>query len=85
MSALSVNSSNNNWLFKYKLYHIPFWCVYHYLWWLLAVGDPLKAAHSMFFSAYTVKILAYVVFQALAVYFNLYILIPRYLEKNRLT
>ncbi|HMG10428.1 MAG TPA: histidine kinase [Mucilaginibacter sp.] len=85
MSALSVNSSNNNWLFRYKLYHIPFWCVYHYLWWLLAVGDPLKAAHSMFFSAYTVKILAYVVFQALAVYFNLYFLIPRYLEKNRLT
>jgi two-component system LytT family sensor kinase len=85
MSALSVNSSNNNWLFKYKLYHIPFWCVYHYLWWLLAVGDPLKAAHSMFFSAYSVKILAYVVFQALAVYFNLYFLIPRYLEKNRLT
>ncbi|MDN5286947.1 MAG: sensor histidine kinase [Mucilaginibacter sp.] len=85
MSALSINTSNQSWLFKYKLYHIPFWCVYHYLWWLLAVGNPITAASSMFFSAYSVKILAYVIFQALAVYFNLYFLIPRYMEKDRLT
>jgi len=85
MSTLTADKLNQNWLFKYKLYHIPFWCVYHYFWWVIAVGDPLVAASSMFFSAYTVKILFYVIFQALAVYFNLYFLIPRYLEKNRLT
>ncbi|MDR6941436.1 sensor histidine kinase [Mucilaginibacter pocheonensis] len=85
MSALSTNISTKSWLFKYKLYHIPFWCVYHYMWWLLAVGNPVVAASSMFFSAYSVKILSYVIFQALAVYFNLYFLIPRFLEKNRLT
>jgi sensor histidine kinase YesM len=85
MITLQADRLNQNWLFKYKLYHIPFWCVYHYFWWVIALGDPLAAASSMFFSAYTVKILFYVIFQALAVYFNLYFLIPRYLQKDRLT
>ncbi|GGM90879.1 histidine kinase [Dyadobacter beijingensis] len=66
-----------------KLYHIPFWLVYHYLWWVVAMGNPLKAAESILFSPYAVKFLFYVVFQAVAVYFNLYYLIPRYLEKGR--
>lgn len=67
-----------------KLYHIPFWLVYHYLWWVVAMGNPWKAAHSILFSPYAVKFVFYVVLQAIAVYFNLYYLIPRYLEKGRL-
>ncbi|WP_353719782.1 histidine kinase [Dyadobacter sp. 676] len=66
-----------------KLYHIPFWLIYHYLWWVVAMGNPLKAAESILFSPYAVKFVFYVVLQAVAVYFNLYYLIPRYLEKGR--
>lgn len=76
---------SQNWLFKYKLYHIPFWCLYHYLWWTIAMGNPLKAADSILFSVGAVKYGFYVVFQAIAVYFNLYFLMPRYLENNRFT
>jgi len=67
-----------------KLYHIPFWLAYHYLWWVVAMGNPWKAAHSILFSPYAVKFVFYVVLQAVAVYFNLYYLIPKYFEKGRL-
>jgi hypothetical protein len=80
-----MERSGQHWLFKYKLYHIPFWCLYHYLWWTVALGNPLKAADSIFFSVGAVKYGFYVVFQAITVYFNLYFLMPRYLEKNRFT
>lgn len=80
-----MERSTENWLFKYKLYHIPFWCLYHYLWWTIAIGNPLKAADSIFFTVGAVKYGFYVVFQAIAVYFNLYFLMPRLLEKNRFT
>lgn len=71
-----------NWLFKYKLYHIPFWMLYNYLLWALALNSPTAAAADIFFSVYFVKYLFYVIFPAFAVYFNLYFLIPRYLEKG---
>jgi two-component system LytT family sensor kinase len=85
MNRLSVDTLNQNWLFKYKLYHIPFWCVYHYFWFTIAVANPVVAAKSMFFSAYSVKILAYVIFEAIAVYFNLYYLMPRFMKRDKLT
>ncbi|SDF42021.1 GHKL domain-containing protein [Dyadobacter soli] len=66
-----------------KLYHIPFWLVYHYLWWVVAMGNPWKAAESILFSPYAVKFAFYVALQAVAVYFNLYYLIPKYLEKGK--
>lgn len=68
-------------LYKYKLYHLPFWFVYHYLWWSLSSG-PLEAANNIFFSPYTLKFSFYVIFQAAGVYFNLYYLIPKFLEKG---
>jgi len=74
----------NSWFFRYKLYHIPFWCLYHYLWWTVAIGNPVKAASSIFFSPYSVKYIFYVVFEAAAVYFNLYYLIPKFLERKRM-
>jgi LytS/YehU family sensor histidine kinase len=46
------------------------------------MGNPLKAADSLL-SPFFIKYSFYVIFQALAVYFNLYFLIPRYLEKSR--
>ncbi|GAB3919685.1 sensor histidine kinase [Larkinella terrae] len=84
MNALALNRSNGNWFFKYKIYHIPFWFLYNYLWWVVAVGNPYKAVEGIFFSPYFIKFLFYFVFQAIGAYFNLYVLIPKYLEKNRL-
>jgi two-component system LytT family sensor kinase len=76
-------TTSQNWLFKYKLYHIPFWMLYNYLLWALAIDSPYRAAQELFFSAYFVKGFFYMIFPAFAVYFNLYFLIPRYLQKGR--
>ncbi|SHH16013.1 GHKL domain-containing protein [Chryseolinea serpens] len=76
--------SKFDWFFKYKLYHIPFWFAYHYCWWTVTIGSAWNAASNILsFSPYTVKYCFYVVFQAIGVYFNLYFLIPRFLEKGR--
>ena len=82
-SESNYQSITESWFYKYKLYHIPFWCIYHYLWLVVAFGNPLKAAADIFYSPGGVKYIFYVVFAALGVYFNLYFLIPRYLEKRR--
>ncbi len=74
-----------NWFIRYKLYHLPFWVLYHYAWWVIATGDLVEAAHSVFLSSYAIKFFFYVIFQALAVYINLYYLIPKYLEKGKFT
>ena len=68
---------------KTRLYHIPFWILYNYLWGVVAVGNPIKAASHIFYLPYTVEFFFYVIFQASAVCFNLYFLIPRFLEKSR--
>ena len=44
--------------------------------------NPLAVAGNLY-SPYGLKTLFYIVFQAVAVYFNLYYLIPTYLEKSR--
>lgn len=80
---MPLTKSKYDWLFKYKLYHLPFWFAYHYLWWTLAIGSVWEVAHSIFFSLSSIKFAFYVAFQALGVYFNLYFLIPRFLEKGR--
>ena len=85
MAALSNSSLNQNWFFRYKLYHLPFWFVYHYLWWIVTLGNPVKVFHTIVLLPFALKYSFYVIFQALAVYVNLYFLIPRYLEKSRFT
>jgi sensor histidine kinase YesM len=57
--------------------------LYNYLFWALAIGSPYEAAHEMFFSVFFAKSFFYTIFPAFAVYFNLYFLIPRYLQKGR--
>jgi len=71
------------WLIKYKLYHIPFWFAYHIMWWTLTIGSVSAVVHNIFFSPYSIKFLFYVIFQALGVYFNLYYLMPKFLEKGK--
>ncbi|AXT50355.1 sensor histidine kinase [Aquimarina sp. BL5] len=70
-------------LYRYKVHHLLFWFVYHYMWWAIGIGSVKEAAYNIFFSPYNVKFLFYFVFQAAAVYFNLYYLIPKFLEKRK--
>lgn len=70
-------------IFKYKLYHLPFWFLYNYLWWAISIDGPVEAARAIFFSPFSVKFSFYVIFETLAVCFNLYFLIPKYLERSR--
>jgi two-component system, LytTR family, sensor kinase len=72
-----------NWFIKYKLYHIPFWLAYHIVWWTVAIGSITAVLHNIFFSAYSIKFLFYVFFEAVGVYFNLYYLMPKFLGKGK--
>ncbi|MBD2703730.1 histidine kinase [Spirosoma sp. BT702] len=85
MRALSYNQLSQSWFFRYKLYHLPFWFLYHYISWVITWGNPVAVLQTIVILPYTLKYSFYVIFQALAVYFNLYFLIPRYLEKSRFT
>ncbi|WP_371729447.1 sensor histidine kinase [Chitinophaga sp. SYP-B3965] len=76
-------SSKYHWFFKYKLYHLPLWFIYHCMWWTLMIGSVSAVANNILYTPYSIKFLFYVVFQAVGVYFNLYFLIPRFLEKGR--
>lgn len=78
----NLSPARAHWFFRYKLYHIPFWIVYHYIWWVVALGNPVKVAEALFTTS-VFKFLFYVLWQALAVYFNLYFLVPRFLEKGK--
>jgi len=73
----------HNWFYKYKLYHLPFWFGYHFLWWTLRLGSPLAVLDSLTHPTAAVKFFFYMIFQMIAVYFNHYFLIPRFLEKGR--
>ena len=68
---------------QFKLYHLVFWFLYHYFWWALTSGSAIEAANNIFFSDYTTKFVFYVVMQALGVYFNLYYLIPKFLQQGK--
>ncbi len=80
---MAFKAQKQNWFIRYKLYHIPFWMLYNYVLWALTVDSAYEAAHEIFFSVFFVKSFFYVIFPAFAVYFNLYFLIPRYLETGR--
>jgi sensor histidine kinase YesM len=53
------------------------------MWWTLITGDIREVAYSIFTTPYSLKFAFYFIFQATGVYFNLYFLIPRFLEKGR--
>lgn len=77
---MESNSPNQHWFFKYKIYHIPFWIAYHTLWMVIHSGGKYDEMFAYLFGgSIPVKFLGYIFFQAFAVYFNLYFLIPKYL------
>lgn len=78
-----MNVSRFHWIIQYKVYHLPFWFVYHYVWWTITIGSPWAAINNILFSPYSIKYCFYAVFQAIGVYTNLYLLIPRLLERGR--
>ncbi len=83
MTATTYQRLINSRFYRWKLYHIPFWFIYHYLWISVAFANPIKAASNIFETPYSIKYIFYVAFEALAVYFNLYFLMPRFLEKRK--
>jgi two-component system, LytTR family, sensor kinase len=80
---MQFSGPDQHWFIKYRLYHIPFWFLYNYLWWAITINSPSQAAWAIFFSPFATKFTFFVVFETLANYFNLYFLIPRLLEKQR--
>lgn len=74
-----MKSFAESWFVKYKVYHLLFWMVYHYAWSFINHGIILELG-VIFTSP---KFAFYVIFQATAVYFNLYFLLPRFLEKGK--
>ncbi|WP_044239855.1 sensor histidine kinase [Flexithrix dorotheae] len=79
-----IGARNHNWIFRYKLHHLIFWFCYHFMWWLVFEnGDAVKTVNNISYPPYAIKFSFYVIFQALGVYFCLYFLIPKFLEKGR--
>lgn len=78
-----MSQLKTNWFYRYKLYHLPFWFTYHFMWWTLRIGSPIDVLASLALPHAAFKFSFYLVFQAAAVYFNLYFLMPRFLEKGR--
>jgi two-component system, LytTR family, sensor kinase len=72
-----------HWFFRYKLYHIPFWFVYSYLWWVVYTGKPIQVLQWLTSTPAAIKFGFYYIFEMAAICFNLYFLIPRLLEKGR--
>ena len=68
---------------RFKLHHILFWAFYHFAWWTIFSGSLSEVFESIATPHGVVKYSGYVLYQALGVYFCLYVLIPKYLEKGR--
>ncbi|WP_341227800.1 histidine kinase [uncultured Arcticibacterium sp.] len=73
--------SNTSWVVKYKLYHLPFWLVYHLAWTSIYIGN-FEDVVAYLGSINSIKLYFYVVFQVIGVYVNLYYLIPNFLYKR---
>ncbi len=83
MKIATYKKEGQNWIARYKLYQLPFWWLYNYIWWIVAVGDPVVVMKNMLFTPYSIKFSFYVIFQTIAVCINLYYLLPKYLAKGR--
>ncbi len=82
-NLLNVIKSIYDWVIKYKVYHLVFWFVYHFTWWIVFKGGFIKVFDQISQPSIFVSFISFIIFQAIGVYFCLYYLIPRYLEKSR--
>jgi two-component system LytT family sensor kinase len=83
VSLSAIRQSKVQWIFKYKLHHLPFWFGYHFMWWTLRIGSPAAVLASLTLPHAAAKFFFYMIFQMAGVYFNLYFLIPAFLEKGK--
>ncbi|WP_282042034.1 sensor histidine kinase [Winogradskyella flava] len=65
----------------YKIHHIVFWAIYHFAWWTVYIGNTADVIATFSLPHAVIKYLGYVIFQAIGIYFTLYVLIPKYLEQ----
>lgn len=68
---------------RYKIHHVLFWAMYHFTWWTIFSGSVTEVFQSVIEPHGIVKYLGYVLYQAAGVYFCLYVLIPKLLQKGR--
>ncbi|OJJ21871.1 hypothetical protein BKI52_13075 [marine bacterium AO1-C] len=84
MKNLPSIDLNQLWVIKFKAYHAFFWAAYHLAWGVAEFG--LVALLGMFDQPQSfIMFWCFVVLHTLAVNFNIYFLLPRYLEKGKLT
>lgn len=81
---MTLEKSKYDWVFKYKLHHLLFWTLYHFSWWTFYEGGVVEVFSNLKQPVYQAKFFSLIIFQALGVYFNLYYLIPKYMEKGRI-
>ena len=85
MPLIPQHTSWYSWVIRYRLHHIPFWFGYHFAWWTLRIGSPSDVLAGLIYPPGAVKFFFYVIFQMIAVYFNLYFLLPKFLAKGKYT
>lgn len=81
---MTFETTKYGWVFKYKIHHLLFWTLYHFTWWTAYEGGVGSVINSLKEPLYLAKFLSLIIFQALGVYFCLYYLIPKFLEKGKL-
>lgn len=81
--SMNALTSISAFLERYKMHHILFWAGYHFAWWTLFSGSITEVFQSITEPHGVIKYLGYVVYQALGVYFCLYVLIPKFLLKGK--
>lgn len=81
--ALTPRTYWYSWMVHYKLHHIPFWFAYHFMWWTLRIGSPAAVLAGLMQPPGMVKFFFYMILQMVAVYINLYLLLPKLLAKGK--
>lgn len=83
MKGFSLERIYQLWLIKYKVYHLFFWALYHLTWGVAEFGIDCIASMAERPPHY-IMCAFFVTIHTLAVCFNLYFLVPKYLEKGQL-
>lgn len=79
----AMKNISNLWFFKYKLYHFPFWGLLFFLWAVALYNSFSIAFNTLFLSPKGLQYVFIVVIHTLAVYFSLYVLVPKLLDKGK--